>query len=172
MEEATVAAAEAISEEELQAAIEAARVVPTEGEVDEQTGLSEGQIRSLSVPMRLKLARGAPRTLRSVLIRDANPLVALAVLKSNPLADQEIEQIARSRSVIEDVLEAIAHERRYLSKYPILMALVSNPRTPLVIGIKLVPRLSVRDLRNLARDRNVPDAVRSLAQRMYKVKSQ
>jgi hypothetical protein len=34
-----------------------------------------------------------------------------------------------------------------------------------------VARLSVKDLKNLARDRNVPDAVRSTADRLYKIKN-
>ncbi len=41
------------------------------------------------------------------------------------------------------------------SRYPVTKALVQNPRTPLAVAIKMVNRLSVRDLRDLARDRNV-----------------
>jgi hypothetical protein len=159
-----------LDDPEVMAALAQARAAAPEGEVDESTGLSEGQIRTLPIPVRMKLARGAPRALRSLLIRDANPRVALAVLSSNPLADQEVEGIAKNRTVVEDVLDAIARERRWVSKYPIVLALVNNPRTPVGVSTKLVPRLSVRDLRNLSRDRNVPDAVRNMAQRLYRVK--
>ena len=48
---------------------------------DESTGLSEGQIRMLPVPARLRLARSAPRLLRSFLLRDPNPRVANSVAK-------------------------------------------------------------------------------------------
>ena len=62
----------------LAAAVESAREQPASGEVDtEQTKLSEGQIRTLSIPARLKLARGASRSLRAILIRDSNTQVAL-----------------------------------------------------------------------------------------------
>jgi hypothetical protein len=98
--------------------------------------------------------------------------VALAVLESSPLGDQEIEAIAKSRTVVVEVLEAIARQRRFLSKHSIALALTCNPRTPLGISTKLVPRLSVRDLRDISRDRNVPEAVRSLAQRLYRIKLQ
>lgn len=151
---------------------EAAPETETDGEVEEITGLSEGEIGLLPVPVRLKLARGASRTMRSLLIRDSNPQVAVAVLTGNAVGDQEVEQIAKSRSVVEDVLEKIATERRWIQKYPVAHALVCNPRTPVGIAVRLVPRLSIRDLRNLSRDRNVPDAVRSTAKRIYKVKSQ
>lgn len=161
-----------VDDSEVAVALARAQELAREGEIDESTGLSEGQIRTLPIPVRLKLARGAPRGMRALLIRDGNPRVALTVLSSNPLADQEVEGIAKNRAVVEDVLEAISRERKWVSKYPIVLALVSNPRTPVGVSTRLVPRLSVRDLRNLSRDRNLPDAVRSLAQRLYRVKLQ
>lgn len=155
----------------LAAAIEEAREQPASGEVDvEQTKLSEGQIRTLSIPARLKLARGAPRSLRSILLRDSNPQVAVATLLNNAISDQELEQTATSRSVVEEVLVAITRKREWIGKYNICKALVQNPRTPLPTALRLVTRMSVRDLRELSRDRNVPDAVRSTALRLYTIK--
>jgi hypothetical protein len=154
----------------LAAALEAVKALPAAGEIDAEVGLSEGQIRMLPVPARLKLARGAPRTLRMFLMRDTNPQVACAALLFNNLSDQEIEQAAASRSVQEEVLAAIAKKREWVQRYPVMKALIHNPRTPLATALKFVPRLSVRDLRDLARDRNVPDAVRSMALRLYRIK--
>lgn len=148
------------------------RSLPAEGEVEEKTGLSEGQIRMLSVPSRLKLSRGAPRSLRTILIRDTNPQVACAALLFNNLTDQEIEQTAASRSVVEEVLEAIAKKREWVSRYSVAKALIQNPRTPLPRALKLLPRMSVKDMRELSRDRNIPDAVRSTALRLYRIKQQ
>jgi hypothetical protein len=169
---AAEAAEEEIDDETFVAAITQARSAPPSGEVDEATGLSEGQIRLLPIPARLRLARGAPRLLRTILLRDPNPRVAVTVLTANVLADQEIEQVARSRSVAEEVLEEIAKRREWVAKSAIVRALASNPRTPIGIGVRLVPRLSVRELRELSRDRNIPDAVRSTALRLYRIKRQ
>jgi hypothetical protein len=166
------AAEEEIDDASFAAALVQARKAPASGEVDEATGLSEGQIRMLPVPARLRLARGAPRLLRTILLRDPNPRVAVTVLTGNVLSDQEIEQVARSRSVAEEVLEEIAKRREWVTKSGIVHALVSNPRTPVGIGVRLVLRLSVRELRDLSRDRNVPDAVRSTALRLYRIKRQ
>lgn len=152
------------------AEVAAAVALPIAGEIDENTGLSEGQIRMLSVPTRLKLARGAPRSLRNILLRDTNPQVACAALLFNSISDQEVEATAGNRSVQEEVLVAIAKKREWASRYQVAKALVQNPRTPLATSVKLIPRLSVRDLRDLARDRNVPDAVRTTALRLYRIK--
>ncbi len=165
--------ADRLSEEEVQEAIaSAASAVVAVGERDETTGLSESQIKSLPVPVRLKLSRGAPRTLRGILIRDNNQQVALSVLQHNPLSESEIEQIANNRAVSDDVLEAIARNRSWIRKYKVVLALVRNPRAPVALAVRLVARLSVRDLRNLSRDRNVADAVRSAGRRLYRIKQQ
>ena len=159
-----------ISEQEVEEAIEVAREEPAHGERDEMTGLSESQLRSLPIPVRLKLSRRAPRALRGILVRDTNPTVAVSVLKHNPMSDSEIEQIAASRSVVDDVLTAIARNRSWIRKYPIVLALVKNPRTATGVAIRLTGRLAVRDLRTLSKDKNIPHAVRLAAQRLYKIK--
>jgi hypothetical protein len=164
---------EEMSDEELEAAIEAARELPPAGELEaERTKLTEGQIRGLPIPARLKLTRGAPRALRSILLRDTNPQVAVSVITNNNLSDQEVDQTAANRSVVEEVLVAISRRRDWVNKYSVTKALVQNPRCPLAITMRLIPRLAVRDLRELGRDRNVPDAVRSTALRLYRIKQQ
>ena len=157
-------------EAELETALTAARALPASGEVDDVTGLSEGQVRTLPLPLRLRLSRGASRSLRSMLIRDASPIVALSTIDNNVWTDSEIEQIARARNVAIDVLDAIATHREWTRKYPIVMALVSNPKTPAPVALRLLPQLGVRDLRTLSRDRNVSDAVRTQSQRLYRIK--
>lgn len=151
--------------------IDRVRPLPAEGEHDEVTGLSEGQIRLLPIPARLKLARGAPRTLRNLLVRDTNTMVALEVVRANNLNDSEVEQLAKSRVVCEEILEEIARRREWIRKYAVIYGLATNPKCPVAISVRLVTQLSVKDLRNLARDRNVPDAVRQTAARIYRVKS-
>ena len=150
------------------------RAVPVDGpeEIETQTGLSEGQIRMLPVPARLKLSRGAGRVLRAILMRDSSVQVALSALLNNSVTEQEVEQTANSRAVAEELLEAISKKREWIARYNVAKALVKNPRTPLPIALRLVSRMAVRDLRDLGRDKNVPDAVRSSALRLYRIKQQ
>ncbi len=90
---------EEASDDEVVEAVLEARSTPAEGQEDESTGLSDAQIRSLPIPVRLKLTRGASRTLRNILIKDNNPMVAKAVIYGNAMADSEVEQIINSRAV-------------------------------------------------------------------------
>lgn len=97
-------------------------------------------------------------------------MVATSVLKNNPLNELEAEHIANNRTVIPEVLDEIAKTRNFIRRYSIVLALVKNPRTSAGLAARLVPRLSVRDIQGLARDRNVANAVRSTAKRLYRMK--
>jgi hypothetical protein len=164
-------AEEHLTDEELSVAIAAVRRLPVEGEAEEHTGLSEGQIRMLTVPQRLRLTRGASRSMKQILLRDPNSQVAVAVLHHNNFSEQEMEQIARSRQMSEEVLLDVSKRREWVARYNICRALVGNPKTPVAISVRLLPRISVRDLKLVSRDRNLPDAVRSSASRLYTIKS-
>jgi hypothetical protein len=168
--------AEEPTDEEVLEAIETARAsTPAAGadrgsERDQQTGLTDMQIRMLPVPVRRKLARGASKTLRSILIRDPNPQVAVAALTEGGLSDGEVEQIAVNRSVVGEVLEEIARRRDWVAKLKVASALVHNPRTPVGVAIRLLPRMSPRELGALARNHNVSSAVRTQAGRLYRMR--
>lgn len=151
--------------------IERARDLPAMGEVDRKSGLSEHQIKSLPVPVRLKLSRNASPTLRRILIRDINTNVAVSTLLNSAFNEDELEQLASSRNVIDEVLGILAKKREWVSRYNICVNLTKNPRVPIATSVQLVNRLSVRDLRLLSKDRNVPDAVRNAANRLYKIKA-
>jgi hypothetical protein len=165
------------TEEEVQAAVEeaAGRELPADAdgksEKEDLTGLTEAQIRTLPVPVRRKLARTArARSLQGILIRDPNPQVAVTAMSGASLSDGEVEKLAANRSVVGEILEEIARRRDWINKYKVVSALVHNPRTPPGLAVRLLPRMSVRELRMLARDHNVPNAVRTHAQRLYRMK--
>ncbi|MEM8929523.1 MAG: hypothetical protein AAGE94_00005, partial [Acidobacteriota bacterium] len=138
--------------------------------LDEEKDLTENDIRQLPVPMRIKFARNASRQLRNFLIRDANAQVAVTVITANSIPDSEVEMIANSRNVCEEVLAEIPKNREWIRKYPIAKALVKNPKTRLPDALRLVPRMAVRDLRDLAKDKNVSDGVRQMSLRLYQAR--
>lgn len=167
--------AEALTEEEVAEAIAEVKQLrpeePPDEEVEEKGLLSVGQVRGLPVPVRVKLARGADRQLRSILVRDSNVQVAVAVLKNNPLSDAEVESIANSKAVVEDVLVEISRNREWTRRYPVIKALARNPRTQLPIALRFIKMLTTKDLREISRDRNVPSVIRSTALRLYQEKA-
>jgi hypothetical protein len=116
------------------------------------------------VIMALKEDRGV----RSILIRDANRIVASAVLGSPKLTEPEIEAFAGMKNLSDEILRQIGHNREWTKRYGVLHNLVKNPRTPIAISLNMVSRLNPRDLKNISVDRNVSDVIRKQAQKFVK----
>jgi hypothetical protein len=123
-------------------------------------------LQAMTVPQRLKLAMKGSREQRAVLVRDNNRMIAAAVLSSPKLSETEVEAFARMANVSEDVLRTISMNRSWMRRLAVAAALVKNPKTPPAISLHLLPRMNQRDVKNLATDRNVPEALRLNAKKM------
>jgi hypothetical protein len=121
---------------------------------------------SLPIADRLKLATKGTREQRSQLVRDSNKIVATAVLGSPKLTEAEVEAFTKMGNVSEDVLRIIGTNRNWLKNYSIVLGVTRNPKTPPGISMQLMHRLTEKDIKMLAVDRNVPEALRLLARRM------
>ena len=129
------------------------------------------RIMFLNARDRMKLAMKGDREARSILIRDSNRLVAVAVINNPRVTDQEVENIAAMRTVSDEVLRLIALNRAWARSYPIIHNLVRNPRTPIPTAISTLPRIRTRDLQQMTQNRNVSEAVRRQALRLSQVRS-
>ncbi len=110
---------------------------------------------------RMKLAMKGDREARSILIRDSNRVVAVAVIHNPRVTDQEVENIAAMRTVTDEVLRVISLNRTWARSYPIIHNLVRNPRTPIPTVLSTLPRIRTKDLKNLSQNRNVPGSYAS-----------
>lgn len=128
------------------------------------------RILKMNVAEKIALAQKGTREERTILIRDSNRSVQDAVLGSPKLADNEVEAIARLRSVNDDILRQIAGNRDWVKSYAIVLGLVTNPKTPLGISMHLLQRLTTRDLKLLLTDKNVPDALRRHARKTVEMR--
>jgi hypothetical protein len=108
---------------------------------------------------------------RAVLVRDPNRIVSTAVLGSPRLTEAEVESFAGMKNVSDEILRQIGNHREWTKRYNVVSSLVRNPRTPLAISMNMVSRLNPRDIKSVALDRNVPDAIRKQAQKFIKAAS-
>ncbi len=126
------------------------------------------QLAGLNTAQKLIQALQGTREQRSILIRDPNRLVATAVLGSPKITEAEIESISGMRNVSDEILRKIGNHREWTKRYSVINNLVRNPRTPIGIALSIVARLNPRDVKSIAVDRNVPEAVRKQAQKFVK----
>jgi hypothetical protein len=146
--------------------VDTAQFDPVEADDDDDDRTSAVQrLAEMSFTDRLKAAIKGSREMRAILIRDTNKMIAAAVMSSPRLTDAEVESFARMTSVTEDVLRVIAHNRGWMKRYPIVVALTKNPKTPVAMSLNLMSRLNERDLATLAVDRNVPEPLRVAARK-------
>ncbi len=172
-ESAPGSSAEEAGENAVQMAPEEAEAILTEDEKKDETAVSNLQrLFTLTTGKKVKAALTEDAQTRSFLIRDPNRLVALAVLGSPKITEAEIEQFASMKNVSDEVLRRIGTNRDWTKKYTVINSLVKNPRTPLPIAMGFVSRLQPRDIKAIAVDRNVPEAIRKSAQRFVKAAQQ
>ena len=94
--------------------------------------------------------------------------MASAVLGSPQLTEAEIESFSAMKNVSDDVLRKIGKHREWTKRYTVISNLVKNPRTPIAVSLGLVARVNPRDMKGLAVDRNVPEAIRKQAQKFVR----
>ena len=132
---------------------------------DEDKDTVSQKIAAMSMPEKLKAATKGTKEMRAILVRDPNKLICAAVMSSPKLTEQEVEGIARTASVSEDVLRIIGANRAWMKNYKVAAGLTRNPKTPLAVSLNLLHRMNDRDLATLAVDRNVPEQLRIAAKK-------
>ncbi len=141
----------------------------TESDMNDEPDSSGGiyqLVQKMSVFQRIKLARLGNKEARSLLVRDRNKLVSLAVVMSPKITESEIVSIAQSRNVTDEVLRVIARGRDWTKNYQVKLALSTNPKCPLPVAMQFVNYLQDKDLRMLVRSRDVSQGISTHARRI------
>jgi hypothetical protein len=146
-------------------------------ETDEPNGTDESvkslfqSIQNMSVSEKLDLAHKGNKEARTILMRDSNRIVQMAVIQSPKVTEGEVLALANNRQVNEEVLKFIAINRDWMKNYQIRVALANNPKTPLGEALKQVGYLKQRELTLLAKSKSVPRALTIAAEgRLKQVK--
>jgi hypothetical protein len=124
------------------------------------------RVSRMSVAERIKLATLGNKEARSILMRDTNKLVALAVVNSPRITDGEVLALASSKTCIDEVLRVIYSSREWTRSYAIRHALVKNPKVPQAITLRMMATLRESDVKELSRNKNVPSLVRLQAKKL------
>jgi hypothetical protein len=130
------------------------------------------RIMKMSVSEKIKLATLGNKEARTLLLRDSNKLVCMAAATSPRITDGEIISLANSRTANADVLRYIYTNREFLRTYAIKISLVKNPKVPLPTALKMLLTLQEKDIKELARDRNVPQTIQAQAKAFMMKKEQ
>ncbi|MDY7228065.1 hypothetical protein [Hyalangium rubrum] len=129
------------------------------------------RIMKMSIAEKIKLATLGNKEARTLLIRDSNKLVCTAVIRSPRITDGEVLACATNKAANDEVLRIIYNNREWTKVQKIKLALVKNPKVPLTVVMKFLNNLRDTELKDLARDRNVPAGVASFAKKLMEKKT-
>jgi hypothetical protein len=124
------------------------------------------RLRTMTVSQRIKLALLGNREARMLLLRDANRLVRRLVLQNPRITDDEIIMLAKNRTTDDEFLRIIGDNRNWSKNYQVRYSLVTNPKTPLAIAVRFLGSLQERDVRALAKSKNVSATISGAAKRL------
>jgi len=145
---------------------------PRREEGDRKRVTATQRTQHMSVVQKVKAALTGSQEERMILVRDSNKLVARAVMQSPKLSEHEVENYASMKDICEEALRVITLNRKFMKLYTIVRALANNPRTPIDVGLHLLPRVYDADLKRLALNRNVSDVIRHAAEKILRQKEE
>jgi len=122
----------------------------------------------LRMPMagKIKLALRGNRDARLILIRNTNKLLRRFVLLNPRIGEDEVIAVTRNKSADDELLRMIAERREWMRNYQVRLGLATNPKARLPVALRQVGTLDERDLRMIAKSKNVPAAISAQARRL------
>jgi hypothetical protein len=124
------------------------------------------RLATMTVAQRVQFAIKGGSEARRTLIRDSNKVVQRAVLQSPRLTEQEVEAFASMSSLTDEILRLIAKNRNFRKNYVVVRNLMNNPKTPLDVSLHMLPILNALDLKRLCLNKNIPETLRSTANKL------
>src|SRR5262249_40676216 len=135
-------------------------------ELQEEEQKKKERIQDLPLSAKMRLATIGNAAARLCLVKDPNKVVAMAAINSPALSDLEAVAVAQNRQVSREVLAVLARNRSFLKIYQVKIGLAFNPKAPLDVTTRLIQYLHESDVKKLAKSKNVPSQVTSVARRL------
>jgi hypothetical protein len=126
-------------------------VAPEEPEEERAPTLMSAKLAAMSVTEKMQLALSGDREARAYLLRDHNKVLHGYVLRNPRIGLDEVLYAAKLSTLSPDALKFIAEHREWGGNVSVLTALARNPRTPVPLVLKLLPRLPMQEIRAIAK---------------------
>ena len=124
------------------------------------------QIVTMPIAQKIKLALRGNQDARVILVRDSNKLIRRFVLMNPRIGENEIVAIVRNKSADDELMRMITERRDWMRLYQVRLGLATNPKAQLPVALRLLGTLEERDIRQIAKSKNVPQAVAAHARRL------
>jgi len=162
---------ELLSDAHIDEATLAEAIADAEPDAAKRTTLLQ-RLAKMNVAQRVQFAIKGGSEARRTLIRDSNKVVQRAVLQSPRLTDQEVEGFAAMSTLTDEILRLIANNRVFRKNYSVVRNLLNNAKTPLDVSMHMLPLLNAQDLKRLCTNKNIPETLRTTAQKLQRTRKE
>ena len=138
---------------------------PVDEEADALRVPDFGMGRPVTLGERKSLARRNDREWIARVIRDPHPDVMKILLMNPRLTETDVVRLCARRPVAADVLREVFRCSRWILRYPVKVALVLNPYTPLDVALQLVPLMRAQDLKRVLDATDLPEELHAACRR-------
>lgn len=127
---------------------------------------SESPESPITADERIRKARNADMEALRLLVRDTSAAVIEAAVLNRNLTEGLAITAARNRAAGPDTLGFLSQDVRFRDSYRLKAVLCRNPKTPQKVALGLMKFLRIFDLADIAKDQNVPVALRQKAEQV------
>ncbi len=124
------------------------------------------KLQHMKTSEKIRLAMAGNKEARTILARDGNKMVQLAVINNPKISEGEVNLIAASKYTDEEVFRRITLSREWMRLRQVRYTLAMNPKCPVAIAGKMVETLGTFEWKRLSASKSVPAIVAGIAKRM------
>lgn len=124
---------------------------PAAPEEKERVGPLSERLKTMTVNEKMQLALTGTRDERQAILRDTNKSLHLFVFKNPRVGLDEVQAAAKAPNTSPDALKMIAEHREWGSNAAVCASLVRNPKTPMPLAMRAIEKVSVNELRAIAK---------------------
>ena len=128
------------------------------------------ELSGLTMGKKIALAMKGNKETRDIMIKQPELIIKKAVLANPKITEEEVISLTLERTVDSDILREISLNREWVKNYRVKVNMVNNPKTPLGIAMGYLTSLLIGDLERLSKSKNVAAAIRTAADKLYKLK--
>lgn len=127
-------------------------------------------IQTINTGQKIKLALKGNKEARSLLIKEANKVVSVSVIKNPRITDSEVLNVCNNRSINEEILRIVCMKSEWVKHYSMQVALANNPKTPFQHALRFAKMLTTNDLKKLSKNKNASSQLQKLAKTLFENK--
>jgi len=114
-------------------------------------GTLGARLHAMTVAEKMQLGLSGDRDTRAHLLRDTNKVLHIYVLRNPRIGLDEVQYAAKLSTLSPDALKFIAEHKEWGFNPTVCAALARNPRTPIPMVLRILPRVPAQELRALAK---------------------